>query len=77
MLSNLTPNQEPVAWGALATALLGLIYIFLPRFGVSLSTDEKTAIGAAAAIVVPLAIGYLVRRSVTPNAPSAPPPTTK
>ena len=72
MLSNLTPAQEPALWGALATAILGLIVVFLPRFGVTLSKDEYTAIAAVLAAVIPIVIGLVVRQAVTPNAP---PPT--
>jgi hypothetical protein len=74
MLSNLTPSQEPAIWGALATALLGLIVVFLPRFGVTLSKDEYTAIAALAAAIIPIVIGLVVRQAVTPVAP---PPAPK
>lgn len=71
-MSNLTPAQEPAVWGALVTAILGVIVVFLPRFGVTLSKDEYTAIAALAAVLIPVVIGFVVRQNVTPNAP---PPT--
>ena len=73
-MSSLTPAQEPVAWGALIAAILGLIVVFLPRFGVSLSKDEFTAIGAFAAAAIPIVIGLVVRQNVMPNAPPPAPP---
>jgi hypothetical protein len=74
MLANLTPSQEPALWGALVTALLGLVVVFLPRFGVTLSKDEYTALAAVAVAAIPIAVGLLVRQNVIPTAP---PPTPK
>jgi len=80
MLSNLTPAQEPALWGALVTALLGVVVVFLPRFGVHLSSDEYTALAALVVAIVPIVIGLVVRQNVTPIAPPPapnPPITTK
>jgi hypothetical protein len=77
MWSNLTPSQEPALWGALVTALLGVIVVFLPRFGITLSRDEYTALAALAAAGIPIVIGLVVRQAVTPNAPPPSPPAVK
>ena len=69
MFANLTPAQEPVAWGALGTALLELVVIFAPRFGVHISGDEQVALGAFVAAAIPLIVGLFVRQSTTPTAP--------
>jgi hypothetical protein len=70
MIANLSPSQEPVAWGALATAILGLLVVFAPRFGIHVSQDEQAAVGAVLAIVIPIVVGYFVRKNVTPTAPA-------
>ena len=74
MISNLTPSQEPVAWGAVVTALLGVVVVFLPRFGVHLSGDEYTALAGLAAVLVPIVVALVVRQKVVPTAPPPPVP---
>jgi hypothetical protein len=69
MFANLTPSQEPVAYGALATALLELVVIFAPRFGFHISGDEQVALGAFVAAAIPIIVGLFVRQQVTPTAP--------
>ncbi len=78
MLSNLTPAQEPAVWGGLATAVLALIVVFLPRFGVNLSKDELAALQGLVLVAIPILIALVVRQNVTPTAPPpapAPPRT--
>jgi hypothetical protein len=77
MFANLAPSQEPALWGALTTALLGLVVVFLPRFGVTLSKDEYTAIAAVAVAAIPIVVGLLVRQNTTPTAPPPGPPPVK
>ena len=73
-MSNLTPDQEPALFGALITAVLSVIVVFLPRFGVHLSKDEYTALAAVAVAAIPIIVGLFVRSKVTPTA-AAPTPT--
>jgi hypothetical protein len=73
MIANLVPSQEPVAWGALATAILGLLVVFAPRFGVHIGQDEQAALGAFLIIAIPIVVGYFVRNNVTPTAPAPKP----
>jgi hypothetical protein len=68
MLANLAPSQEPALWAGVVTAILGVIVVFLPRFGVTLSKDEYTAVAALAVAVIPVVLALLVRSNVTPNA---------
>ena len=74
MLSNLTPAQEPALWGGLATAVLALIVVFLPRFGITLTNDEQTALSAVLIAAIPIVVAIFVRQNVTPVAP---PPAPK
>jgi hypothetical protein len=67
-LDNLTPSQEPVLWGALATALLELAVVFAPRFGIHISGNEQVALGALVAAAIPIVVGLFVRKNVTPTA---------
>jgi uncharacterized membrane protein len=78
MLSNLTPAQEPVAWGALVTALLELAVVFAPRFGIEISVNEQAALAGLFVVAIPIIVGLFVRQSTTPVAvPPAPaPPAT-
>lgn len=75
MLSNLTPAQEPVAWGAIATALLEVIVVFAPSFGVHISAEQQGALGALIVAVIPIIVGIVVRQNSTATA-TAPPPAT-
>jgi len=74
MLSNLTPAQEPALWGGLATAVLALVVVFLPRFGITLTSDEQTALSAVLIAAIPIVVAIFVRQNVTPTAP---PPAAK
>ncbi len=74
MLSNLTPAQEPALWGGLATAMLALVVVFLPRFGVTLTSDEQTALSAVLIAAIPIVVAIFVRQNVIPVAP---PPAPK
>lgn len=71
MLSNLTPAQEPVAWGAVATALLEVVVVFAPSFGIHISVEQQTALGALLVAVIPIVVALFVRHNVSPTA--APP----
>jgi hypothetical protein len=73
-VKNLTPSQEPVAWGALATALLEVAVVLAPRFGVHISQDEQVALGALIVAAIPIIVGLFVRQNVTPVAPAPPAP---
>ncbi len=74
MLSNLTPAQEPALWGGLATAVLALVVVFLPRFGITLTSDEQTALSAVLIAAIPIVVAIFVRQNVIPVAP---PPASK
>jgi hypothetical protein len=73
---NLTPAQEPVAWGALATAILEVAVVFAPRFGFTISTEQQTALAALIAAVIPIVVGLFVRQNTIPTAPAPPLPAT-
>lgn len=75
-MPNLTPAQEPVAWGALATAVLEVAVVFAPRFGFAITTEQQTALAALIAAVIPIAVGFFVRQNTTPTAPAPPLPPT-
>ena len=64
----MTPDNEPVLFGAFATAVLEVAIVFAPRFGITLTGGEQTALGALVAAAVPIAVALFVRRQVTPNA---------
>ena len=65
---SLSPAQEPVAWGALGTALLELAVIFAPRFGIHITGDEQAALSAVLVAAIPIIVGFFVRQQVTPVA---------
>lgn len=73
----MTPDNEPVLFGAFATALLEVVIVFAPRFGFTISGAEQTALGALVAAAVPIIVGLFVRTQVIPKpATPANPPTS-
>ena len=71
-LATLTPAQEPALWGAVATAILEVVVVFAPSFGIHISVEQQTALGALIVAVIPIVVGLFVRQNTTPTAP---PPT--
>jgi len=66
MLSNLTPAQEPALWGALVTALLGVVVVFLAVtfLGEEVNwngSNNIVAVGIAVGLVL-FALGFILRQ---------------
>lgn len=69
-LQSVSQSQEPVAYGALATALLELVVVFAPRFGLALTQPEQVALGALVLAIV----AVFTRAQVQPVPDPAPTP---
>jgi hypothetical protein len=70
-MSNLSFDKEPAVWIGLLTAIIDAVAIFFPA---SLTPEQKTALVAVVTVLVPIALSFVVRSNVTPNAKLAPNP---
>ncbi len=62
-------TTEPLLTIAGLTALASAIVALAVAFGVPLSADQSQAVFGFVAVIAPLIVGFVARRSVTPAPP--------
>ncbi len=62
-------TTEPLLTVAGLTALASAIIALAVAFGISLSADQTQAVLGFVAVLAPVAVGFVARRSVTPAPP--------